>query len=234
MANKNDIRQFHREEANYEHKVAMNLHIDTFKELIKEEPVPTGIKNQFCRISLNVINNAEETPYLSDIKSDTLLQVIAMINSMKKSKTKTFVEQYPNISNNALFDEFEQLEQNIIAEGCREPLIIWDGIIVDGHNRYEICNKHGIEFKTVEKAFDDKNSAKEWIIRNQFGRRNLTPYQRTSLALTLKDVIEARAKENQGTRTDIHQNSDECIEPINTKKELAKIAGVSHDTVRSI
>jgi len=137
-------------------------------------------------------------------------------------------------------DEFEQLEQNIIAEGCREPLIIWDGFIVDGHNRYEICNKHGIKFETVEKIFESKSHAKEWIIRNQFGRRNLIPFQRAELALTLKDVITARARENLhksgGDKKSENaksgcQNSDNPIEPIDTKKELAKIAGVSHDTI---
>lgn len=91
-------------------------------------------------------------------------------------------------------------------------------------------------------ASNDKNDAKEWIIRNQFGRRNLTPYQRTTLVLTLSKVIEDRAKENQrksggdhgnqytGGKEAVLQNSGEPA-PIRTDKELAKIAGVSHDTI---
>ncbi|MDX5584306.1 MAG: hypothetical protein QNK20_05165, partial [Aureibaculum sp.] len=43
-------------------------------------------------------------------------------------------------------EEFNQLEKNIISDGCRDPLVLWDDTIIDGHNRFEICNKHGIEF----------------------------------------------------------------------------------------
>jgi len=45
--------------------------------------------------------------------------------------------------------ERDQLENNIIAEGCREPIILWQGIIIDGHNRYEICTRNKIKFKTI-------------------------------------------------------------------------------------
>src|SRR5690606_40306141 len=41
-------------------------------------------------------------------------------------------------------DEYAQLEKNIVAEGCRDPLIVWNGVVVDGHNRYDICVRHGI------------------------------------------------------------------------------------------
>ena len=94
-------------------------------------------------------------------------------------------------------DEYSGLEKSLIEEGCRDALIVWNGVIVDGHNRYEICKEYGIEFKTIEKKFPDKDAAKVWIIENQFSRRNLPIFVRGELMLKLKPLIAAKAKENQ-------------------------------------
>lgn len=56
-------------------------------------------------------------------------------------------------------DEFKQLEQNILADGIREPLVLWGDVLIDGHNRYKIAQKHGLSFKTVQKDFPDETSA---------------------------------------------------------------------------
>ena len=78
-------------------------------------------------------------------------------------------------------EQFFQLEKNILAEGCREPIIVWKHndklIIVDGHNRYGICRKNKLPFKTKQIAFKNSEDAKAWMIDNQMGRRNLTPDQ---------------------------------------------------------
>jgi N6-adenosine-specific RNA methylase IME4 len=134
-------------------------------------------------------------------------------------------------------EELAQLEANILADGCRDPLVTWQGILIDGHNRFAICSKHGLTFETVEMEFVDRSHAKEWIIRNQFGRRNLLPYIRTKLALELEETIAARSQ--QGKRTDIQQAGNLCQKsdnspPLDTKRELATIAGVSHDTVAKV
>jgi N6-adenosine-specific RNA methylase IME4 len=71
------------------------------------------------------------------------------------------------------------------------------------------------------------------MINNQFGRRNLSNYQRSVLALQLEEVFSSKAKEQQGKRTDIKQNSAES-KPIETRKELAKVANVSHDTIAKV
>ncbi len=78
-------------------------------------------------------------------------------------------------------DEFARLEASILVEGCRDPLVVWDGVIVDGHNRHSICTRHGLPYKAVERQFEDKQAAKAWIIGNQLARRNLTPEQRNYL-----------------------------------------------------
>ncbi len=72
-------------------------------------------------------------------------------------------------------EEFRLLEASILAEGCRDPLVVWDGTLVDGHNRHDICTRHSIQFKTVEKKFPDRDAAADWIDANQLGRRNLSP-----------------------------------------------------------
>ena len=76
-------------------------------------------------------------------------------------------------------EEQKQLEENVLADGVViNPLIVWNGVIVDGHNRYRILQQHPeIQFTTYEKAFSDRYEAIAWICRNQLGRRNLTPQQ---------------------------------------------------------
>jgi len=74
-------------------------------------------------------------------------------------------------------DERAQLEANLLKEGCRDPLVVWQGqnILLDGHNRYEICQTHGLKFEIAEIELADRNQARDWICDNQLGRRNLTP-----------------------------------------------------------
>ena len=131
-------------------------------------------------------------------------------------------------------EEFNQLEQNCLAEGIREAILTWNGFIIDGHNRYEIATKWDLDFQTKSKHFKDENEVKEWMILNQFGRRNINGYVRSKLALELEEVFKLKAKENQGSRIDICQKSDKSITPIDTKKELAKVANVSHDTIAKV
>ena len=76
-------------------------------------------------------------------------------------------------------EELKQLEENILADGVViNPLIVWNGVIVDGHNRYRILQQHPeIQFTTYEKAFSDRYAVIAWICKNQLGRRNLTSRQ---------------------------------------------------------
>lgn len=130
-------------------------------------------------------------------------------------------------------EEFKQLEENCLAEGIRECIITWNGYIIDGHNRYEIALKHKLKYESIDKSFDSEDDVKEWMICNQFGRRNLSNYQRGVLVLELESVFSARAKEKQGQRTDIIQISEES-KPIVAIKELGKIAKLSHDTIAKV
>lgn len=76
--------------------------------------------------------------------------------------------------------EREQLEQNLLADGVRDPIVTWanhDDTILDGHNRYAICQRHQLPFKTKALRFESREAALAWIAANQLGRRNLTPRQ---------------------------------------------------------
>lgn len=142
-------------------------------------------------------------------------------------------------------DEYKQLEDNCVAEGIRDPLVVWeldepdgifDSILIDGHNRFEISTKHsGILFNVVRKKFSSRNEVMAWIIQNQFGRRNLSAYDRSVLALKLKPLIQEKAKEKETERKTTYQKSEKSNMPtVNTTKELAKAAGVSHDTIHKV
>lgn len=149
-------------------------------------------------------------------------------------------------------DELVQLRDNVLRDGCRDPLVVWRYqdhdpergrhvdvcVLIDGHNRHAICTEHDIDFDTVEMEFDSRDDAKLWIVQNQLGRRNLTDFVKAELALVAKPLIEAKARANavaSGERFGKGSlNSDEPIEPVRTDAELAKIAGVGKDTVRKV
>ena len=145
--------------------------------------------------------------------------------------TLTIDNEFKNLIPPLTPDERKGLEESILAEGCRDALIAWHGVLVDGHNRYEICEKYGLPYAITETDFASRDAVIEWIIKNQFSRRNLPLYERARLALRLKPVIAWRAKENQGTRTDILPKS---VKSLNTQLELSKAAGVGHDTIAKV
>ena len=141
------------------------------------------------------------------------------------------------------YEEKKMLEESILSEGCRDAIVLWGDTIIDGHNRYEICNKHGIPFETVNREFENRNEVIEWIIKNQFGRRNLPMHERARLALRLKSVIAEKAKSNKQEAANkmnlivgnnVSAEFCENVLPIDTREEIAKAAGVSHDTIAKV
>lgn len=135
--------------------------------------------------------------------------------------------------------EREQLEQNVIQDGCRDPLVIWTekDVLLDGHHRFEICRRLKLPYKTERISLKDRDAAKAWVITNQFGRRNLTPFVRAELALQLEPLIAAQGKSNlraggaAGGRSDGKGLQKSVKASVNTQEEIAKVAGISHDTI---
>lgn len=130
--------------------------------------------------------------------------------------------------------EFSLLEESCVKYGIKDPIKLWGSTIVDGHNRYEIAKKHNLPIKVTKMDFKTFADARLWIVENQFGRRNLSIYDRCVLALKLKPSFIKKAKANQERTAEnrVSQKSDK--QRMNTNKELAKIAGVSHDTIHKV
>lgn len=129
-------------------------------------------------------------------------------------------------------EEYINLETSILNDGCRDAIVLWNSIIVDGHHRYEICTKHNIEFSTIQKDFNNEDDAKDWVINNQLSRRNLSNYERSKLALKLEDIPkkEAKIRMLSGKKLDPAQISAEG----ETRDKIAEKAGVSHDTIAKV
>lgn len=134
-------------------------------------------------------------------------------------------------------EELEMLEESIIANGCESPLIVWNGIIVDGHNRYAICHKHGIPFMVQEKQLSERETVIIWMLQNQLGRRNLNNFQKGELALKYAPYVEQLSRQGKkaDSQPDFFQRSGRSeTEGVGTDKKLAKLTGVSHDTIHKV
>ena len=90
-------------------------------------------------------------------------------------------------------DEHDALERSLLAEGCRDALVLWGDVLVDGHNRYAICQKHGLPFRTVQSSlFNSLEDVHLWMIDQHLGRRSVSDFQRGVLALRKKDIVAQR------------------------------------------
>ena len=139
-------------------------------------------------------------------------------------------------------EQLAALEKDILQNGCYAPIIVnEDLVVVDGHNRQQICTRHGLPYKMAVFAFDDLLEAKQWALDTQKGRRNLDKWELGKIALKLRPEIEARAKANQQT---YHGNQYESgpsaalpevhSAPVDTRKELAASVGLGERTMGKV
>jgi len=129
-------------------------------------------------------------------------------------------------------ETFRLLEENILEHGCRDPLVLWNDILIDGYNRYKICTEHDIPFKTANKEFNSREEVLIWIISNQISRRNLTPLQLSHF----RGLHYIADKKIQGTNNQFTQQSEKPQNVVfhsgSTARRLAKQYQVSHETIR--
>ncbi len=108
------------------------------------------------------------------------------------------------------------LERSLLAEGCRDALVLWNDILVDGHNRYSICQQHGIPFKVTQNtSFKDIEDVMLWMIDNHLGRRSVSDFQRGVLALRQQEII---AKRDQAVK-ELAKAEDAAIAPPDPEAE---------------
>lgn len=123
-------------------------------------------------------------------------------------------------------EQYDGLEADILAKGCLDAIKLWNGTIIDGHNRYSICTKHDLSFRTEELAFDARDDVIEWIIRHQLNRRNQTPEQ---ISYFRGKLYEQRKK--QGERTDL--TCGNYYHKSKTAETIAEEYGVTEKTIRN-
>ncbi len=134
-------------------------------------------------------------------------------------------------------NESAALERSLLAEGCRDALVLWGDVLIDGHNRYEICTRHGIEFRTVQNTtFSSLDDVMLWMIDNHLARRSVSDYQRGVLALRKKDIVTARVAQRAVEPDAPSAQAAAAPEspPWNTREDVAKAARVSSNTISQI
>ena len=147
-------------------------------------------------------------------------------------------------------EEHASLERSILAEGCRDALVLWGEVLVDGHNRYGICQKHGIPFQTVQNPrFTCMEDVHLWMIDQHLGRRSVSDFQRGVLALRKKEILSARTQAvqaglaaAQAEAAAAHAereaaeggDADAPKVAVPSREELARVARLSSTTVAQI
>jgi hypothetical protein len=138
-------------------------------------------------------------------------------------------------------EEHEALERSLLTEGCRDALVLWGDVLVDGHNRYGICQKHGIPFQTLQSTlFQNIEDVHLWMIDQHLGRRSVSDFQRGVLALRKREILADKARQTEATSTadsaapEAAQGATESVvapSPIKTREDLAKAARLSSNQV---
>ncbi|CAN7568409.1 plasmid replication/partition related protein [Acidovorax sp. LjRoot117] len=143
-------------------------------------------------------------------------------------------------------DEHEALERSILAEGCRDALVLWGDVLVDGHNRYGICQKHGLPFQTVQNPrFQSMEDVHLWMIDQHLGRRSVSDFQRGVLALRKREIIADRKARvataaepaESAATTDMPAAAPEAMaalpapDPLSSREAIAKAARLSSSQV---
>ena len=141
-------------------------------------------------------------------------------------------------------DEYSQLESDIKRHGVLSPIIAWNGFIIDGHNRYEICRKNGIDLPEIKALdFSNKSDVMDWIINHQTGRRNLTKSQLVKAYASVEEQLKREAKERQVVAgkefgkggSKVTSNLTEAIgKTPETAEVVAKKIGVSKNTYKGM
>jgi hypothetical protein len=127
-------------------------------------------------------------------------------------------------------EEDEALERSLLAEGCRDALVLWGNVLVDGHNRYRLCTKHGLPFQTVQNPrFQSLEDVHLWMIDQHLGRRSISDFQRGVLALRKREIVAERRARSAAAEAAVVEAVETAAAPqiLETREALAKAARVS-------
>ena len=171
---------------------------------------------------------------INENNSDASKSIATKTSTLIKAEELKIDEGFKTLIRPLAEQEFNQLEESILQDGILNPVIVTsDYVVIDGHYRYSVAQKHNLKIPIKIMDFNSRNDIELWIIKNQFARRNLSKYERGLLALRLKPIIAMKAKQKQiESGGAVPQKSTKP--PIETRKEIAEIAGISHDTIAKI
>lgn len=127
-------------------------------------------------------------------------------------------------------EEYAQLEKNILEFGCRDPLVLWEGVLIDGHNRNSICTKHKLPYRIVNMEFDNLDAVLEWVEDNQLGRRNLTIEQFRLLIGRKYNRLKLKQGGDRGNQYTVAKGQNDPLPT--TAEAIATEHGVSEKTVK--
>ena len=150
-------------------------------------------------------------------------------------------------------DEHAALERSLLEEGCRDALVLWGDVLVDGHNRYALCQKHNLPFQTVQNPrFQTLEDVHLWMINQHLARRSVSNFQRGLLALRKSEIMAAQLARAQAITADgVDQSSGDPggsvpaasattasnpppwaeEDPLTTREAIAKAARLSGNQV---
>jgi len=142
-------------------------------------------------------------------------------------------------------DEQDALERSLLAEGCRDALVLWGDVLVDGHNRYGICQKHGLPFQTVQNPrFQSMDDVHLWMIDQHLGRRSVSDFQRGVLALRRREIEAERRGRASAVASSSSAGSDDVAgsggsaaveapasKALKTREDIARAARLSSGQV---
>ena len=142
-------------------------------------------------------------------------------------------------------DEHAALERSLLSEGCRDALVLWGDVLVDGHNRYGICQKHGLPFQTVQNTrFQSIEDVHLWMIDQHLGRRSVSDFQRGVLALRKRKILAERRAQAIAETADADEGNDTPHaaqdaaktepNPLKSRADIAKAARLSSNQVVQI
>ncbi|MFM9434635.1 cell division protein FtsB [Janthinobacterium sp. CG_23.3] len=131
--------------------------------------------------------------------------------------------------------EYTALERSLLAEGCRDALVLWNDVLIDGHNRYAICRKHNITYKTVQNiGFASLDDVMLWMIDNHLARRSVSDFQRGVLALRKKDIVAAKTVAPAPAADDGAGPPWDDTPPLSTREDIARAARLSSNQIGQI
>lgn len=151
-------------------------------------------------------------------------------------QTITIDKEFKDLLPTLNMQTYSLLEENLLQNGCRDSLILWGDILIDGHNRYEICTKHDIPFNTINKEFENREDALIWIISTQISRRNLTQkqlsnYRGLHYAADKKIISNANGKNQYSMLEEVEPHSEVQPKISSTAGRLSEQYNVSRATI---